>query len=150
MNIAGITGHLTRDPELRTTPDNKSVTVFCVAVKRPYSKDKTDFIDCVAWGNIAEFLPKYFSKGSGISVDGCLTTRTWEDKDGNKRKNTELTVSNVGFMGSKSESKGTYGASSQNESSTMAANAYTKETAAEANAEQTEFMEIDGDDDLPF
>ena len=123
MNIGGITGNLTRDPELRRTGDGKAVTSFCVAVKRPYSKDKTDFIDCVAWDKIAEFVSKYFAKGSGITVDGFYTTRNWEDKGGVKHKSTELIASSVGFMGGKSDSTGTYGASSQNDASTTAANA---------------------------
>lgn len=144
MNIGGITGHLTRDPELRRTGDGKAVASFCVAVKRPYSKDKTDFIDCVAWDKIGEFVCKYFGKGSGIAVDGFYTTRTWEDKDGNKRKNTELVASSVGFMGSKSDSTGTYGASSNNEYSTVAANA-----PAAAPAGDFEMLE-DDDGKLPF
>ena len=137
MNIGGITGNLTRDPELRRTGDGKAVASFCVAVKRPYSKDKTDFIDCVAWGQIAEFVSKYFSKGSGIAVDGFYTTRTWEDKDGNKRKNTELVASSVGFMGGKNDST----ASSHNEASTTAASA--------APAGDYSLLE-DNDDPLPF
>ena len=141
MNIGAITGHLTRDPEMRRTGDGKAVTSFCVAVKRPYTKDKTDFIDCVAWDKIAEFVSKYFAKGSGIAVDGFYTTRTWEDKDGNKRKSTELTASNVGFMGSKSDSTGTYGASAQNDASTTAANA---DPAADYS------MIEDDDAELPF
>ena len=143
MNIGGITGNLTRDPELRRTGDGKAVASFCVAVKRPYSKDKTDFIDCVAWGQIAEFVSKYFSKGSGIAVDGFYTTRTWEDKDGNKRKNTELVASSVGFMG-KSDSTGTNGAYSNNDASTTAANA-----AAPNPAGDYEMLE-DDDGLLPF
>jgi single-strand DNA-binding protein len=138
MNIGGITGNLTRDPELRRTADGKAVASFCVAVKRPYTKDKTDFIDCVAWGQIAEFVSKYFSKGSGIVVDGFYTTRTWEDKDGNKRKNTELTASSVGFMSGKSDSTG---ASSQNDASTVAANAV--DPAAD-------YAMIEDDEQLPF
>lgn len=137
MNIGGITGNLTRDPELRRTGDGKAVTSFCVAVKRPYSKDKTDFIDCVAWDKIAEFVSKYFAKGSGISVDGFYTTRTWEDSNGNKRKSTELTASSVGFMG-KSDSAGNNGASTENEASTTA-----------ATAADFEMME-DDDAELPF
>lgn len=138
MNIGGITGHLTRDPELRRTGDGKAVASFCVAVKRPYSKDKTDFIDCVAWGQIAEFVSKYFSKGSGIAVDGFYTTRTWEDKDGNKRKNTELVASSVGFMGGKNDSTG---ASSHNDASTTAASA----------APAADYAMIEDDDEqLPF
>lgn len=144
MNIAGITGNLTRDPELRRTGDGKAVASFCVAVKRPFSKDKTDFIDCVAWDKIAEFVSKYFSKGSGIAVDGFYTTRTWDDKDGNKRKSTELVASSVGFMDKKSDSAGTgtYAASSQNEANTMAANS--TETAADYG------MIEDDDAELPF
>ena len=139
MNIAGITGHLTRDPELRRTGDGKAVASFCVAVKRPFTKDKTDFIDCVAWDKIAEFVSKYFGKGSGIAVDGFYTTRVWEDKDGVKRKNTELTASTIGFMGSKSDSTGTYGASSQNEANATA-----------ANAPDFEMLEDDDGGELPF
>lgn len=142
MNIGGITGHIVRDPELRRTGDGKAVTSFCVAVKRPYSKDKTDFIDCVAWDKIAEFVSKYFSKGSGITVDGFYTTRTWEDKDGIKRKSTELTASTVGFMGGKSEGTGAYGASSQNDASTTAAN-------APVSAADFDMIE-DDDEQLPF
>jgi single-strand DNA-binding protein len=144
MNIAGITGHLTRDPELRRTGDGKAVASFCVAVKRPYSKDKTDFIDCVAWGNIAEFVSKYFSKGSGIAVDGFNTTRTWDDKDGNKRKSTELVASSIGFMGSNRDNGGTHGTSSNNEASTVAAN-------APAAAPEGDYSMIEDDDaELPF
>ena len=139
MNIGGITGNLTRDPELRRTGDGKAVASFCVAVKRPYTKDKTDFIDCVAWDKIAEFVSKYFAKGSGITVDGFYTTRTWEDKDGNKRKSTELTASSVGFMGSKND-----GASSLNEASTTAANAMEPAAAADYG------MIEDDDAELPF
>lgn len=136
MNIGGITGHLTRDPELRRTGDGNAVTSFCVAVKRPYSKDKTDFIDCVAWDKIAEFVSKYFFKGSGISVDGFYTTRNWEDKDGIKRKSTELVASSIGFMGGKSE-----GASSQNNASATAANA----------TEPADYSMIEDEDaELPF
>lgn len=144
MNIGGITGNLTRDPELRRTGDGKAVASFCVAVKRPYSKDKTDFIDCVAWDKIAEFVSKYFSKGSGIAVDGFYTTRTWEDNDGKKRKNTELVASSVGFMGSNRDNGGTYGASSQNEASTTAANA------PAALVGDYEMLEDEDDGTLPF
>lgn len=144
MNIGGITGNLTRDPELRRTGDGKAVASFCVAVKRPYSKDKTDFIDCVAWGQIAEFVSKYFGKGSGIAVDGFYTTRTWDDKDGNKRKNTELVASSVGFMGSNRDNGGTYGASSNNNASTAAANA------AAPNPAGDYAMLEDDDGELPF
>ena len=143
MNIGGITGNLTRDPELRRTGDGKAVASFCVAVKRPYSRDKTDFIDCVAWDKIAEFVNKYFSKGSGITVDGFYTTRTWDDKDGNKRKSTELVASNVGFMG-KNDSAGNNGASSYNEASTTAANATYAEPACDYD------MIEDDDAELPF
>lgn len=139
MNIGGITGNLTRDPELRRTGEGKAVASFCVAVKRPFARDKTDFIDCVAWDKIAEFVSNNFSKGKGIAVDGFYTTRTWEDKDGNKRKSTELVASSIGFMGGKSDSTGTYGASSQNEANDTA-----------ANAPEFAMLEDDDSGELPF
>lgn len=101
MNIVGITGNLTKDIELRYTQGGTAIASFCVAVKRPHTSDKTDFVDCIAFKNTAEFISKYFGKGSGISVDGYITTRVYEDKEGKKRKSTEVICQNVGFMGKK-------------------------------------------------
>lgn len=109
MNIIGITGNLTRDVELRYTESGKPVASFCVAVKRPHTSDKSDFIDCVAWGQKAEFVSKWFSKGSGIAINGYLTTRMYEDREGNKRKAVELVCEEIGFMGGKKNSNESHG-----------------------------------------
>jgi single-strand DNA-binding protein len=101
INNAVVMGRLVRDPEMRTTSDGKSVCSFCVAVDDNYNKDKTYFIDFIAWRNTAEFVCKYFRKGSMIAVQGKITTRNWEDKNGNKRKETEIVADNVSFCGDK-------------------------------------------------
>lgn len=100
MNISAISGRLVRDPELRRSQSGKTVTSFTVAVDRPGVKDKTDFIDCVAWEKKAEFVSRYFRKGQRIEVSGVITTRTYE-KDGQNRKSTELRADQVFFGDSK-------------------------------------------------
>ena len=106
-NGVHIMGRITRDLELRHTQSGTAVCQFCVAVTRSF-KDangeyQSDFIDCVAWRNSAEFIAKYFSKGAMIALDGELQTRNYTDKDGNKRKATELLVSSAAFTGEKRE-----------------------------------------------
>lgn len=107
LNRCIIMGRMTRDPELRSTGSGKSVTSFTVACERDM-KDKdgsraTDFIDCVAWGSTAEFAAKYFGKGRMAVIDGRLQVRDWTDKDGKKRKNAEIQVSNIYFADSKKD-----------------------------------------------
>jgi len=97
-------GRLTAEPEVKEVGDSK-VCNFTLARNR-YVKDKdhpvADFVDCVAWNGSAEFVAKYFSKGSRVGIEGELQTRTYEDKDGNKRKVTEVRVTNISFVDSKS------------------------------------------------
>lgn len=108
LNCAVIMGRLTADPELRTTPNGISVTSFSVAVDRSYQRAgedrQTDFINVVAWRNTAEFVSRYFRKGSMIAVQGSIQTRNYEDRNGNKRTAFEIVADNVSFCGSKSES----------------------------------------------
>ena len=107
LNTAILMGRLTADPELKTTQSGLSVTSFCVAVDRRYQKDgekQADFINVVAWRQIAEFICKYFKKGQMIAVQGSIQTRNYEDKNGNKRTAVEIVADNVSFCGSKSES----------------------------------------------
>lgn len=85
MNIVTISGRLCADIELRQTKDGVSVAAFTVAVSRPRTKDTTDFINCVAWRQSAEFMSRYTKKGDMVAVVGVLKTRKFEDKDGNKR-----------------------------------------------------------------
>lgn len=103
MNTVCIMGRLAQDPEIRTTNNGVSVTSFTVAVDRDYKHDDgtrdTDFIDVVAWRQTAEFVCKWFRKGKYIAVVGSIQTRTYEDKNGNKRKAVEVVADKVGFCG---------------------------------------------------
>ena len=95
MNVTILTGNICNDIELRQTPTGKSVVQVNLAVKRPYTKDTTDFIPCIVWNQQAEFLSKYAHKGSKIAVTGKLTSRSYEDKQGNKRTAYEVLVDTV-------------------------------------------------------
>lgn len=105
LNHITVMGRLTSDPELRRTGNDIAVTSFTVAVDRDRTdKDGnrgTDFIDCVAWRGLAENVAKYFGKGRMAVVEGRLEIRTWEDKDGNKRRNAEIVADRVYFGDSK-------------------------------------------------
>lgn len=100
-------GRLTRDPEIRYTQNNTPVASYSIAVDRNYSKDQdrqTDFIDIVSWNKAAEFVSKWFKKGSLIVVVGRLQVRKWQDKDGNNRISYEVISEEVSFGGSKNDS----------------------------------------------
>lgn len=108
LNRIDIMGRLTRDPEYRTTGSGISVVNFTVAVDRDFSKKyggekQTDFIDCVAWRSTAEFVTKYFQKGSMAVVSGRLQIRVWEDDKGDKRRTAEVVADNVYFGASKKD-----------------------------------------------
>ena len=117
LNVAIIMGRLTRDPELRRTNSGKPVASFTVAVDRDYAPEgqekETDFIDCVAWQGTAEFVDKYFKKGSMIVVNGRLQLRNWTDKEGNKRRSAEILASNVYFGEGKKSQEGSNTTSNQ-------------------------------------
>ena len=106
LNHITIMGRLTRDPELRYTQSQTPVTSFTLAVDRDYSgrdggERQTDFIDCVAWRQTAEFVSKYFQKGSMAVVSGRLQLRDWTDREGGKRRSAEVVVENIYFGESK-------------------------------------------------
>ena len=109
LNRITITGRMTRDPELRTTQSGISVTSFSIANQRNYKNGNgerdTDFFDVVAWRATAEFVTKYFVKGSLVTVDGRLETRKFTDKQGNERKTVEIIADNVFFGDSKNEQR---------------------------------------------
>ena len=101
MNQITISGTLAAAPELKKTPNGYSVTSFTVAVTRPGTRGEnevTDWIDCVAWRKTAEFVCKYFDKGSPIVIQGSLQTRFWEDKDGKKHKAAEVVCGGAEFV----------------------------------------------------
>lgn len=104
FNLVVLTGRLTADPELKTTQNNLSVTSFTIAVDRRYqstSEKITDFINIVAWRQTAEFVTKYFKKGSLIGIEGSIQTRKYQDKNGNNRTAFEVVANNVQFVESK-------------------------------------------------
>ena len=146
LNSAVIMGRLVADPELRTTGSGISVSSFTVAVDRRFNRQgedrQADFIDIIAWRQTAEFVCKYFRKGSMIAVQGYIQTRMYEDKSGNKRKAVEIVADNVSFCGSKAESgSGSY---SREDSYASAQPAPSYST-----ADESDFKEIP-EDDLPF
>ena len=149
LNHIVIMGRLTRDPELRRTGSGTAVASFTIAVDRDFSpKDggerETDFIDCVAWRQTGEFVSKYFQKGRMAVVSGRLQIRSWNDKDGNKRRTAEIVADNVYFGDSKRDDQGassTYGAAPASYGTPYSAPA----------APASDFAMLDDDDaQLPF
>lgn len=104
LNKVTLLGRITAEPELKHTPSNTAVCSFTLAVNRRFNRNETDFIDCVAWRQSAEFISRYFGKGQQMVVCGALQTRNWTDKDGNKRKAVEVNVDEVHFADSKKTS----------------------------------------------
>ena len=143
-----LAGHLTATPELRQTPNGVSVTSFSIAINRRVSRNaegqpaqqNVDFINLVAWRNAADFITRYFKKGSAICVTGSIQTRSWTDQQGNKRYATEVIADEAMFVDSKSDSQPNgvnYGAQG------YVPDAYTAPATPK-------FEELNTDDDLPF
>ena len=166
MNKVILMGRLTRDVELRQTPNGISVARFSIAVNRRFAKEgqqQADFIECVAWRQQAEFIARYFGKGRMIAVVGSIQTRSWDDQEGKKRYATEVVVDEVHFTGSKAESGGSQGGYNNGGygNNGYQNNSYQSAPAAPAPAPMQDpfaggfddggFMDIDGsEDDLPF
>ena len=140
FNLVVLTGRLTADPELKTTPNGVPVTSFSIAVNRNYragEEQQTDFINIVAWRQRAEFITKYFNKGSLIGIEGSIQTRRYTDKNGNNRTAFEVVVNNAHFVESKRDG---------------GAPAAMGEPASFSNADVNDFADLGdaSDDDLPF
>lgn len=140
LNKVVLAGRLTADPELKQTTSGISVTSFTLAVNRRYAKEQeqqqTDFINIVAWRQTAEFISRYFRKGSALCITGTIQTRSWQDQQGQKRYATEVIADEAMFVDSKSDSQ------------TAANGTYTPEAYAPTTAPK--FEELNPDDDLPF
>lgn len=154
MNKVILVGNLARDPELRQTPNGVSVARFSVAVSRRFSKEgqqQTDFIECVAWRQQAEFLCKYFQKGSGIQLCGSIQTRSWDGQDGKKHYATEVVVDELSFNGPKRQSQdGFQGGFQANPSGGFSAPVQ-EQPSFGSDFDDAGFADIDGsEDDLPF
>lgn len=156
LNVIAIMGRLVADPELRTTQQGTNVCTFRIACERSYApkgqQRQVDFVDIVAWGKTAEFICKFFQRGSMIAIDGSLQTRNYQDKHGNKRTAVEVVANNISFAGAKAADKPAardFDQQTQN---------YTHEAKAAQNAPQPaytqgsmdDFSVISDTDDLPF
>lgn len=148
LNKVVLAGRLTADPELKQTQSGVSVCSFTLAINRRYqpknadgtqAEPQSDFISCVAWRQTAEFITRYFRKGSSLCITGGIQTRSWQDQNGQKRYATEVVIDEALFVDSKNDAQG-------------AGTAPADQTPAPAyNAPQTpNFEQLKTDDDLPF
>ena len=146
LNVICLMGRLVADPELRHTPGGVAACTFRIAVDcnfvRQGEERKADFIDIVTWRQTAEFVCKYFHKGSLLAVNGSLQTRNYEDKSGNKRTVYEVVADNVHFAESKNTSGGLQTAKRWGEEHQAVMEA--------ADVDQDDFAVIDDNEDLPF
>ena len=158
LNVVAIMGRLARDPELRQTTTGKNVASFRIACDRgrrdANGQSQADWLDVVAWDRTAEFVCKYFQKGSLIAIDGRLQSRSYQDKNGNNRTAFEIVANNINFAGPKNSNAGG-GANYQNSAPSYQNAAPARPAAVEAapsysagNAD--DFAVIDDSDDLPF
>ena len=154
LNVVALNGRLTADPELRNTNSNIPVAKITLAVDRSYvkagSQRQADFIDVICWRGTGEFVCKYFKKGQLVAVEGSIQTRTYTDKDGNKRKAFEVVANNVHFA--ESRNSGTQGSNSNNGGQKQAPTNQPQQnqTPTVAAVDNGDFVEIGDDDDLPF
>lgn len=135
LNKVILGGRISQDLELKQTPSGVYALTFSIAVNRKTSKEQeqqADFINCVAWRNTAEFISRYFNKGSSICVVGEIQTRSWTDGNGNKRYATEVIVSEAYFVDGKGEQ------------------AQEKQAPELKTPQAPKFEEISNNDDLPF
>ena len=151
LNKVILAGHLTATPELRQTPNGVSVTSFTIAINRRFSRSadgaqgannaNVDFINCVAWRNTADFVTRYFKKGSAICISGSIQTRSWTDQQGAKRYATEVLADEANFVESNGQGGGFAGADSFEQPAPQ----FSSAPAAEAH-----FEDMSNEDDLPF
>lgn len=161
LNQIVIHGRLTRDPELRRTQTGKAVTQFCVAVDRDTKNSDgsrtADFIDCVAWQELAEFVQRYFQKGQEAIVAGRLGSREWVDKDGQKHRAWEILANKIEFCGPKDgQASGTRQQATGDEGTRIATEPSAPRNDSEGSGQRqaprrADFAELDDDDsELPF
>ncbi len=157
LNIVALMGRLVYDPELKTTPQGTSVCSFRIACDRSYTpkgqQRQADFIDVVAWRQSAEFVSKYFQKGSMIAIEGSLQTRQYQDKQGNNRTAVEVLANQISFAGSKAAEKpAVRDFDQQTRNHVQQANAAQNAPQGQqtTDADLDNFIEITDDGDLPF
>lgn len=156
LNVVAIMGRLVTDPELRTTTQGHSVCSFRIACDRSYVQQgqerQADFIDIVAWRQQADFVSKYFQKGSMIAIEGSLQTRNYQDKNGNNRTAVEVVANNISFAGAKPVDKpaaASYDQQTKNHVQQAKAAQYAPQPAY-TQGSMDDFAVINDNDDLPF
>lgn len=158
LNVVAIQGRLTHGPELKTTPNGVSVCSFRIACERSYSSKgeerKADFFTITAWRQTAEFVCKYFQKGSMIAVEGRLQTRQYQDQQGSNRTVVEVVADNVSFCGGKTVERPSTASSDQqtknHEREANAAHSTPQQTQSYAQSSTDYFAEISDADEPPF
>jgi single-strand DNA-binding protein len=147
LNKVILCGRLTADPELKQTPSGIAVVRFTLAINRRATKNadgtqnqQADFISVVAWRDRAEFISRYFRKGSALCVTGSIQTSSWTDQQGQKRYATEVVADEAMFVDSKNESGNAGGY----------ADTYNAPSYSSSPAQAPKFEELKTDDDLPF
>lgn len=161
LNVVALMGRLVYDPELKTTQNGTNVCSFRIAVDRSFTRQgeerKADFIDVTAWRQTAEFVSKYFQKGSMIAVEGSLQTSQYQDKNGNNRTSTEVLASQVSFCGGKATEKpAVHDFDQQTENHVREANAAhsapqkPQSVPEYSQGSADDFSVIDDSEDLPF
>lgn len=158
LNVVALMGRLVADPELKTTQSGNSVCTFRVAVDRSYvsqgEERQADFITVTAWRKTAEFVSKYFQKGSLIAIEGSLQTRQYQDKNGNNRTATEVLAAEVGFCGPKAAEKPATASYEKQTANYVreanAAHSAPQQPQSYAQGSADDFAEISDADDLPF
>ena len=147
LNVVAIMGRLVADPELRTTQSGTNVCSFRIACDRNFARQgeqrQADFIDIVAWRQQAEFVSKYFQKGSLIAIEGSLQTRQYQDKQGNNRTAVEVVANNINFCGSKADNAGSLSAPTEGPRVGAPAPEYSR-------GPGDDFAMIEDEGDLPF
>ena len=141
MNSINLIGNICNDVELKTTNSGKSVCSFNLAVKRPFSKETTDFLPVVCWERQGEMVSKYCKKGDRIGITGVMTTRKYQDKDGNNRTAFEVVANNVQFVESKRP---------QDNGVDVSPSAPDNDPLPELAERLEEFQPMSDDEDLPF
>lgn len=151
LNVVAIMGRLVADPELRTTPSGVSVCTVRIACDRNFVQQgqerQADFLDVVAWRGTAEFISKYFSKGSMVAVHGHLQTRNYKDKNGNSRTAVEIVADDLSFAG---PSKRPAGQQPVDDGGEAPPRDYREPAPAYSQGSADDFAVIDDSDDLPF
>lgn len=146
LNKVILIGRLTRDPELRYTPNGTAVCRFTLAVNRRFNREQTDFIDVVAWRGLAENCANYLGKGRLAAVDGSLQVRSYETQDGQKRKAAEVVADDIRFL----DRGGTGGSEARSSFQDKSPKDQWDDLGREVSLDEIDFVDSTEEDEIPF